>query len=139
MNDDRKSVRSLLEKSGRAAAPANASDGDIEAEYSAYAQGRISRHSQSTLMFRMADGSVRAFAYSYFYGAESVDPAEGFTLDFSQNKVTIRGRNLETLLRLICQHRVAEVREAGRSQGLAAEADAAIVERIEVDKAATQK
>lgn len=140
MNEDRPSVRSLLEKAGRsspAATPSSApAADDSESDYSAYAQGRISRHTQLSLMFRHADGSVRVFAYAYLCGAESTDPAVGFALDFSRHKVNIAGRNLETLLRLICQHRVAEIREAERSQAFAAPADAPIVESIVVE---TQK
>ena len=126
-------IRSLLDKPGRGkpSSPNGAAEEDSESDYSAYAHGRISRLPQLTLIFRLADGSAQAFAYAYFYAAEAVDPAHGFTLDFSQNKVKLQGRNLETLFRLICQHRASEVREADRSQSFEVAEDAPVVERIE--------
>lgn len=137
MNEHNPSVRNLLEKAGRvqASTPPPKTTDETEGDYSAYAHGRISRHTQLTLMFRFADGSVRAFAYAYLCGAESPDPNIGFVLDFSQHKVGVTGRNLEKLLRLICQHRVAEIREADRSESFSLSEDVPIVESIDVKKA----
>ena len=134
MDTNNQSIRSLLDKSGRGKSPAanDSLDSESDAEYSAYAHGRISRLPQQSVIFRFADGSVRAFAYAYFYGVEGDDPTTGFTIDFSQHKVKVQGKNLETLFRLICQHRVAEVREAGRAISFEVTADLPFVIRIEI-------
>jgi hypothetical protein len=137
MDAGKPSIRQLLDKPVRTASaptPSNA-ETESESEYSAFAHGRISRLPQMTLILRLADGSARAFAYSYFYGAEAVEPDHGFTLDFSQHRVKIAGRNLEPLFHLLCQHRVAEIREAERSQSFEVASDAPLVERIEVVEA----
>lgn len=132
MTGDR-NIRGLLDRPARpAATPPLAEAG--EEEYSAYAHGRISRHIQLTLMCWHADGSCHAFAYSYFCGATCSDSKEGFVLNFTHQMVKVTGRNLDSLLRLICQHRVAEIRTLSRSEGLAVEADAPIIENIEIHK-----
>jgi hypothetical protein len=134
MDTNNHSIRNLLDKSGRGKPPVASDevDPDSDAEYSAYAHGRISRLPQQSVIFRFADGSVRAFAYAYFYGVEGDDPTTGFTIDFSQHKVKVQGKNLETLFRLICQHRVAEVREAGRSRTFDGPDDIPLVSKIQV-------
>jgi predicted RecB family endonuclease len=137
MNDKHTSVRSLLEKGGRqSAAVKEVGVPEIEADYSAYAHGRISRHTQSMVIFRRADGSANAFAYAYVMSVAGEDTTSEFRIDFSQHKVVVKGRNLETLFQLVCQHRVAEIREAERNQNLTATPDAAVVESIQIDDAA---
>lgn len=134
MIDERPNVRSLFEKTGRSMPAANASAVNIpdnpETEYTPYAKGRISRSTQLSLLLRRADGSIRVFTYAYFCGAEASEPALGFVLDFGQWKVKISGRNLEKLLSLISQHKVAEICEAERSQSFASTEDTPVVERI---------
>jgi len=128
-------LRTLLDKPGRANAlppTANAAPADGEDDYTAFAHGRISSRPQLTLAFRLADGTAKAFAYGWFYGVEATDPDRCFTLDFTHNKIKVEGRNLENLFRLICQHRVAEVRQADRSQSFQVAADAPIVQTVEI-------
>lgn len=134
MEGTKSSVRELLANRPAAAKP---DDGkaETEPEYKAYANGRIGRHAQHVLVFRRADRSIRAFAYSYFFGVESDDPALGFTLDFGQQKVKVHGRNLDELFGFVCQFRVAEICEADRSQAFKADASAPVVERIELPAA----
>lgn len=136
MTDNHTNVRSLLEKAGRhAPAMKEGGEPDVNADYSAYAHGRISRHTQAMLIFRRADGSAKAFAYACLLSVSGDDTTAEFRMDFSQHKVSVRGRNLETLFHLICQHKVAEIREAERHQGLAAAPEAAVVESIQIDDA----
>lgn len=137
MNERSPTLRNLLERVERE--PVVAPNNEEQPEYTAYAQGRISRHPQLSLMFRWADGSVRAFAYAYFCGAESSEPARGFVLDFSPHKIKISGRNLELLLRLVCEHHVAEIRQAERGQVFALAVDAAVIESIEIVTGAPPK
>jgi hypothetical protein len=137
MNEDKNSVRSLLEKAGRGSAPQAPAAESQESEYTAFAHGRISRHPQLMLMLRHAGGAVTMISYSCLIGGESSDPAAGFTLDCGQQRVKITGKHLEQLLQLICQHRVAEVREASRTESFSVSDDAPLVETIEVQKAKT--
>ena len=131
MDATKPGLRALLEKPHRPSAP-TASEPENESDYTAYAHGRISRHTQQMLAFRFADGTTRGFAYAYLYCLDSPDINRGFTLDFTHHKVKVEGRNLETLARLIGQHRVAEVREAERSRSFENAASEPVVERITV-------
>lgn len=135
MSTDNQTIRSILGKPARAAPVPETSQTEREGDYTAYAQGRISRHSQLTLVLRQADGSARAFAYSYLYGIESENPALGFTIDFTQHRVKVQGSNLQILFRLVCQHRVAEIRVAQRSQILELDPQEPVVEQVEVSAA----
>lgn len=132
IDDSKSSIRNILDRPARGpAATTGVAELDAEHEYTAYAQGRVSRHSQLSLTFRCADGAVRAYSYAHFYSADSADPSTGFTVDFTHHKVRVTGRNLEMLLRLVCQYRVAEIREVDRAGRLSLVPDAPVVERLE--------
>lgn len=115
MNAESPRVRSLLERRTVSESYAPIEKDDV-AEYTAYANGRLGNRPQLTLVFRKADGSVKAFAYSHLYAVSSDDPAAGFTVEFSKLMVTVRGENLDPLFRLVCQHRVLEISEISRNQ-----------------------
>lgn len=133
MTTDSSAIRSILEKPTRLIAPSDSpADIEPESDYQAYAQGRVSRRPQLTLSVRQPDGSARVFAYSYLYAIESSEPGAGFTLDFSQHKVKIEGRNLQILFRYLCQHRVAEIRVASRTQCFEISDEEPVVDRVEV-------
>lgn len=131
MEELKSPIRNILAKQSAAAQ----NEPDTNDEYTAYANGRVGRMAQPSLILRFADGSSRAFAYSYFYGAESDDPAMGFTIDFTQHKVRITGRQLQMLYRFVCSHKVAEISEIGRSQMFALSEDAPVVEKIDINSA----
>lgn len=132
LSDDSKTgIRTILDRPNKHATGLS-EDSEGESEYTAYAQGRVSRSSQLSVIFRMADGSARALAYSHLYSVESSQMALGFTMDFGQCKVRVTGRNLEMLFRLTCQYRVAEIREIDRASGLSLMPDAPVVQRIEI-------
>jgi hypothetical protein len=133
MSED-KSVRMLLQKAARPAAQLPSPTTQQEEDYTAFAHGRISQHPQLMVVFRRADGSVTALSYASLLGVESSNPAIGFMLEFGQQRVRIVGKQLDQLLRLICQHRVAEIREASRSETFASAEDAPLVETIDVQK-----
>lgn len=127
------SLRAILEKPERTSArshPASPTEGETDAEYEAYANGRIGNRPQLMLALRKADGSLRVFAYTYLYSIAADDPARGFVLDFSQEKVAVHGRHLERLLDLIRQHKVLEIVEAPRSQTFEQPPGAPLVEAI---------
>lgn len=136
MTTDSSTIRSILERPSKLVPPSDSpSDSEPETDYQAYAQGRVSRRPQLTLIIRQPDGSARAFAYSYLYSIESSEPGSGFTLDFSQHKVKVEGRNLQILFRYLCQHRVAEIRVASRTQCFEIGDEEPVVERVEVSTA----
>lgn len=133
MTTDSSAIRSILEKPARIVPSVDSQvESESDSDYQAYAQGRVSRRPQLTLVIRQPDGSARAFAYSYLYGIESSEPGTEFTLDFSQNKVKIEGRNLQILFRYLCQHRVAEIRVASRTQCFEISDDEPVVLRVQV-------
>ena len=127
------SLRAILEKPERAIArsqPTLPIEGDADAEYEAYANGRIGNRPQLMLALRKADGSVRVFAYTYLYSISAQDPARGFVLDFSQEKVEVHGQHLERLFDLVRQHKAVEIVETPRSQTFEQPAGAPLVETI---------
>lgn len=134
MNADKTSVRMLLEKTTRSATsvPQTSVPEKSEGEYTAYGHGRISNRTQLMLLFRLSGGAVLALPYACLMGVEASDPSCGFSLDFGRQRVRIAGRQLEDLLRLVCQHRVAEIREASRADVFGLTNDSPIVEAIEV-------
>jgi len=133
MGGEQNGILSILEKHGRdgglGKGPARG-DEDAEAEYTAFAKGRIGVHPQMSIIFRKADGSAKGFAYAHLYSVESNNPAAGFIAEFTQTKVTVSGRNLEPLFAYLCQHRAAEVREAERNQLFEMAGDEPVVESI---------
>jgi hypothetical protein len=127
MNMPSSSLRALLEKQGR---DAKAEARDREEEYEPFANGRVGNKPQLTLVFRKADGSVLAIAYSYLCKIQSDNPALGFVMDFAHAKVEVRGRNLERLFQLVCQHKAVEIVEAARNQVFDVSQEAPLVEEI---------
>lgn len=90
------------------------------------------------LELRHKDGSVTAFGYAWLRKA-TFDPSVGITLDFSGEKVTISGRNLDAELRPrvrllsgILRQRVTWIQEADGPTSLEAPPQAVVVERIAV-------
>lgn len=98
----------------------------------AYSVSSADRRQKAMLEFRFLSGNAKALAYSYLIGID-FDPSAGIVLDFSQYRVTVRGRNLGPLFENLAAQRVAFVRE---TDGLQAEATVAegdtVVTRIEI-------
>ena len=99
--------------------PIHAEADDEELELAAYASGRIGNKPQLTITFRKVDGSSASFAYSHLYALTAETESGGFTAEFSQHTVTIHGRNLAHLHRLLCDHKVNLVQETSPTQALA--------------------
>src|SRR5437762_2318815 len=133
MDANGNSILNLLEKQSRTSGGTKsaAPDADEDQEYVAFANGRVGARPQLVLIFHKADGSATALSYAHLYSVTADDPATGFVAEFTQTKVTIKGRNLEPLFRFVCQHRAWEVNEAQRNQALEASAENSVVERIE--------
>jgi hypothetical protein len=133
MDDNRNGIVTLLERQGRANSSAKAAaipEPDSDSEYIPFGHGQVATRPQLAIIFRKADGSAKAFSYAHLYSIESDNPDEGFTVEFTQSKVAIKGRNLEPLFRYISQHRAAEVIEAGRTQIFELAAEHPVIEKI---------
>jgi hypothetical protein len=131
---DSTSIKDLLRPPLRSAAAAEASRPALEpeaVEERSYANGRVGNRAQVTLVFRKKNGSVRGFSYVHFFGIESDNPADGFAIEFSQIRVTVSGRNLEPLFRMVCAHRIAEICEVDGGAVFRAGEQEPIVERID--------
>jgi hypothetical protein len=95
----------------------------------------VSADRQRKLMveFRLLTGNSKARAYSYLVAAD-FDPSQGIVLDFSADKVTIKGRNLRPLYDALVAQRVAVVRELDELQAKASgiQEKATVVTKIEI-------
>jgi hypothetical protein len=90
------------------------------------------------LEIRHKDGQITAKGYSWLQGAE-FDPSTGITLNFSGEKVTIAGRNLNAetrpnirLFSGIVRHRVPWIQEADGAAVIEAAKDAVVIEEVNV-------
>lgn len=98
---------------------------------------RGSKERATMLELRKKDGSVLAVGYGWIEKV-SFDPTDGITLHVVEQRIRIRGRNLNgevhpkvRLFEAVCRHRVPWLREADRATDLAAGNNDAIVESIE--------
>jgi hypothetical protein len=133
MDNSASSLNSLLQRQNRGALPGTRHAPELastkDEEYQAYAKGRVGNKAQLTLIFRKADGSVRAFTYTHLFSIVAQDSATGFEVTFSRERITIKGHNLAELFRFLCEHRVSEIAEADRSEALSTNGEP-IVETI---------
>ncbi len=90
------------------------------------------------LEIRHKDGSVTAKGYSWLQSAE-FDPSTGITLNFSGEKITISGRNLNAdarpnvrLFAGIVRHRVPWIQEADGAAVIQAARDAVVIEEVKL-------
>lgn len=98
----------------------------------AYSVTSADRLRKAMVEFRFLGGNAKALAYSYLIGID-FDPSAGVVLDFSQYRVTLRGRNLRPVFENLAAHRVAFVRESDALQAAATAAEGeTVVTAIEV-------
>jgi hypothetical protein len=90
------------------------------------------------LEIRHKDGSVTAKGYSWLQSAE-FDPSTGITLNFSGEKITISGRNLNAdarpnvrLFAGIVRHRVPWIQEADGAAVVEAAKNAVVIEEVKI-------
>ena len=93
------------------AAGQTATAGVEEQEYTACSFGRVGLKPQVSVTFRKANGSGINLSYSHYYGVTDENPNVGFVVEFTRHTVTVEGRNLERLYRLICDQKGREVCE----------------------------
>lgn len=88
-----------------------ATAGGEEPEYTACSFGRVGLKPQVSVTFRKADGTGVNLSYSHYYAVTDENPNIGFVVEFTRHTVSVEGRNLERLYRLICDHKAREVCE----------------------------
>ncbi len=98
---------------------------------------RGSKERATMLELRRKDGTTLAVGYGWIEKI-SFDPSDGITLHVVEQRIRIKGRNLNRevhpkvrLYEAICRHRVPWLREADRATDLAAGNNDAIIESIE--------
>lgn len=122
-------LRDLRRLVAEPAAPAAAAEED---EYRAFASGRVSNRPQVSVTFAHKDGRAKTIAYSHFYCLDVENPNLGCVVEFTRHRVTLRGRNLAELARLLGDHKVREVRETDELHALTLATDAPVVTAVEV-------
>lgn len=106
-----------------------------EAEYQAFAYGRVCRKPELMIEFRKADGSRLALPYIELREIETSDPEAGFRLLIAQRKITVEGSRLEACYRFLKQNRIAELIEADRPTAMSAGDHEPIITSLRVQKA----
>ncbi|MBK9118171.1 MAG: hypothetical protein IPM18_01005 [Phycisphaerales bacterium] len=96
------------------------------------------RDRATMLELRRKDGSITAIGYAWLERVE-FDPSEGITLTVADQKIRIRGRNLNSEVRPsvrlfegLTRHRVPWLREADRGADMQAGDHDTVIERIEL-------
>jgi hypothetical protein len=111
-------------------------EGDAVEDYGAFGWLRGVQDRAVMLEIRHKDGRITGKGYSWLQSAE-FDPSTGIVLDFSGEKITIVGRNLNAearpnirLFAGILRHRVPWIQEADGPAVLQADKDAVVIEAV---------
>ncbi len=112
--------------------PVEAEAEDSEDEYQAFGFGRVGNKPQISVTFRLVNAKGYNFAYSHYYGIVDDHPNVSFAIEFTRHVVMIEGRNLETLHRLLCDHKVREVHQMDELEAKVLPDEVPVVTKIEV-------
>ncbi|MFO0847831.1 MAG: hypothetical protein U0871_04610 [Gemmataceae bacterium] len=135
-------ARELLRRIGQGQPAAEPAD---EVTGPAFGYLRGTRDRADHVEFRLADGTVKSFPYSWL-GPAAFDPSAGISLDFvgdRTHRVTIEGRNLDRragedgadlFTRGFLRHRVTWVREMDPDESRRLPEAATAVERVTIRK-----
>lgn len=85
---------------------------DDTEEYQAFSYGRIGNRPQLMIVFRKADGYCEGYPYSLLSKISSINPDQGFVIEFGSRTISVSGNNLERLFRLICDSKATELIES---------------------------
>jgi hypothetical protein len=118
--------------------PAAGVEGDSTDDLGAFGWLRGVQDRAVMLEIRHKDGRITARGYSWLQGAD-FDPSTGITLNFSGEKFSITGRNLNAearpnirLFAGILRHRVPWIQEADGAAMIQAAKDAVVIEEVKV-------
>ncbi len=135
-------TRELLRRVGQGKPPADATD---EVAGPAFGYLRGTKERADHVEFRLKDGTVKSFPYSWL-GPADYDPSFGITLEFVGDRtyrVVIEGRNLDRrageegadlFTRGLLRHRVTWVREMDPGEARRTAEGATAVERVTIRK-----
>lgn len=110
-----------------------------EAEYQAFAFGRVGNKPQISVTFRLINAKGYNFAYSHYYGIVDDHPNVSFSIEFTRHVVLIAGRNLEMLHRLLCDHKVREVRQVDELEAKVLPDGVPVVTHMEIRKKTSEE
>ena len=100
-------------------------------EYRAFGQLRQPKASAFMLTLQRKSGEAAAFPYGWLARA-TYDPAGGIELDFAGAKVSVKGRNLNSLFVGITRHLVFRATEADPATAVALPPEATVIEQLNV-------
>jgi hypothetical protein len=113
-------------------------EGDATDDFGAFGWLRGVKEQAVMLEIRHKDGRITAKGYSWLQSAE-FDPSTGITLNFSGEKVTIVGRNLNAearpnvrLFAGIVRHRVPWIQESAGIEVMEATEKAVVIEEVKL-------
>lgn len=109
-----------------------AADAGGEDEYRAYASGRVGNRPQISLTLTKKDGRGKTLSYSHFYCLDFDNPNLGCVVEFTRHRVTLKGRNLAELVRLLGDHKAREIQETDELHAMTLGPAAPVVTSIEV-------
>lgn len=94
----------------------------------------VDRQQKLMLELRFITGDARALAYCYLVGL-SWNPSKGISMDFTDSRVEISGRNLRPVFTALCAHRIAAICEVDELHAKAAHQETKpVVTKIMVEK-----
>jgi hypothetical protein len=124
-------------RSGAGADERDQEEADVTDDLVAFGWLRGIRDRALSLELRKKTGNIVAIGYGYIEKLE-FDPSEGITLHALDQKIRIKGRNLNAEVRPsmrlfegICRHKIPFIREADEPMEMRADGNATIVESIE--------
>ncbi|AWM40156.1 hypothetical protein GobsT_14070 [Gemmata obscuriglobus] len=121
-----KDVRRILAEVAPGAAPVE------DDEPRPFACGRVGHRAQIAVTFARKDGRAKTLAYSHLYCLDTDNPNLGCVLEFTRHRVTVQGRNLAELVRLLGDHKVREVCQTDEMHALALGPNVPVVTTLEV-------
>lgn len=103
-----------------------------EAEYQAFAFGRVGRRPEIMIEFHKADGFRLNVQYIDIKEIETTNPDKGFSIRTPMHKFIIEGANLDRCYRYLQQNRIAELKEIDRPTAMSTTTDEAIITSLRI-------
>jgi hypothetical protein len=105
---------------------------DEDNDYQACSYGRVGTRAAEMICFIKSDGYHFALPYMELRSVMTANPADGFEMEFSTQRIIIEGRNLEVPFRYVRENRLVEIVEAVRTHVLCLSDNESVVTRLDV-------
>jgi hypothetical protein len=105
----------------------NPSQVDEDTEYQAFSYGRVGTRAAAMICFIKSDGFHLALPYMELRSVTTANPADGFEMEFSTQRIIVEGRSLVVPFRYVRENRLVEIVEASRASILVLPASEAVV------------